>query len=491
VPGGGTNNTLPIEGDWFLIWDDNFDYGTVDESFYTRGFPWGDNRDIHGKTDCVVIKDNVTVSNGKLILTANYDADSSKIYFERYDWSDPGNPVAIFNHFDYTASAVTTKLSFPINSRFQTNIKVYPNPHKTWPAYWFRGDQDEEIDVFEVLEDSQTSADDAFPERSLKMTYHFKEYGNGQTREEGIHHETFSDLTSSFNQFDLVWDKWKVDWYFNSQIVHQITKFYHSPFNTTFARDRNYRKFPIKDHATFSSFANDDFFVNKYFPDGGPMKLIFNVALQSDATPSDVGSGKTQEIENLKIWTRGYCSLTVNVWGANFYNRSTIEVGGIVRLFPFTIPADHVALYAATDYIEFKDGFSADFGSDVFAFISTCGGAWDSRTVSNVSLDEERLNEDFFNESDLLEKPSIATYESNLRNDITILNQENSVLILCSTGNILSIDVMNMQGAIIYSKKDNNTNQLEISKEAISSGIYTAKIATATGVDVRKLWLIR
>lgn len=271
------NSASSISGDWMMIWYDEFNYGTLDQSFYRPDLKWGNIDVMHPSS--VIIPANIILSNGKLKQIATYNSDPSytvSSYGTPYGSSTGCYPCAP-THYDYQVGVFSTNMAFPINSRFHANVKIFPNPKHTWPALWLRGDRGYEIDMFEMVDIDNTLSggnflfDDVNPEYSLKMSYHATQYGYPASstypvKEEGVHYDVGGDLTTTFNNFDLIWDKWKIDWYFNSQIVHQTTRHYYIPSSWTNGQiNKYYRANPIKDYNLMASKVGSSFMVNKTF----------------------------------------------------------------------------------------------------------------------------------------------------------------------------------------------------------------------------------
>ncbi|MCA6437466.1 MAG: hypothetical protein IM600_10185 [Bacteroidetes bacterium] len=203
------SNASSLGGDWFLVWNDEFNYGLVDWSAYdtviagTNILPEGD-----GNVEQIYRGKNVSVTNGKLVYTAfNHSSPIEKFYY-----IDPADYTTKYKHFDYSTDNTQTKIHFPLNAYHQTNIRCAPNPNKLWSAYWLYGGGPaaQEIDMFEVTGGGvlgnggsgaySGSPDD--PATSLKMTYHYRKDANQfstDSKAEGIHHKTNFLLTQNLN----------------------------------------------------------------------------------------------------------------------------------------------------------------------------------------------------------------------------------------------------------------------------------------------------
>ncbi|MCA6437465.1 MAG: family 16 glycosylhydrolase [Bacteroidetes bacterium] len=502
-----------IPGEWFLVWNDDFNYGMVDYSFYDTlitGTNWQVN---NGSTmEAVTTGFETKILNGKLVRTAKYDANPAK-EFKYVDHLD--NYITKQKHFDYSLGGMMTKIKFPINSRHQANIKCYQNALKTWPAYWLYGEgaKAQEIDVFEITGSLGTGPGNTNPNSSLKMTYHFKKDGNPNSteyKEEGVHHETNTDLTNTFNQFDLIWDNWKIQWYFNSNVVHSVYRYYWQNNWNNNRIQKQYREKPMKDYNDMSSHFGDYFMRNRHFigPFVQPMNVIYSFALRPDITPNDVNNGQTMEMENMKIWLRRSCIGTASVTQNNFiysdnFQADIIQTGNTI----YTVPGSNIllkggvasnynfpqmdAIYAGLNEIVFNDGFGVEEGANLFAFISSCEAAWDSRLASpNFSTQIQNEKDSLIENLDVLYSPTKASFNTN-KNGVDVLTEHNEITINSSLGEIISLEFIDMKGSTIYSIKNSGKHSLTLNKEDFVPGMYTLKVQTTSNFDVKKVWVIR
>lgn len=498
--------------DWFLVWNDEFNYGKLDDSFWRIGLHYG-NSTAAGKY--VYTSDNVVLEYGKMKLTAKYNNDPNYLvgYCGAPPINAPNNPYCSSGHFDYTSGGVSTLLYFPIESRFQTVNKLYPNPKRTFPALWLLASEDgtnqwnddryQEIDIYEVTDANYWDKDDAFPEQNLKLTYHSTKYGYlGRRRDEAIFHNTGIDLTNSFNQYDLIWDKYKIQWWFNSQIINEANRYYYIPKNwSSNKQSKSFRTHPIHNYTDLSSKLGERFAVNNYFPKNYPMYLIFNVQLENGSNDSDhslipaaVGTGKSQEMEYLKIWIRKNCNFSPIISQNNYVkndnvNASIIEAGfnlttnvGSNVILTGNSPQTH-AIYSALNEIGLNDGFSVDEGANFFGFISECEAAWEQRPLNAEVFDSLNSNEE------IIEEQQIESIRNDFyhKNDVIIKNNEYSFLVECTTGKLTKVELYDSKASLVLFSNQINSSVYDIVKDRFSKGIYTLKSFTETYVDIRKL----
>jgi hypothetical protein len=476
---------------WILIWSDDFSYTTFDDGFYNNTDLTGTNNyglstpHTSGEPPQVITPDNVSLTNGKMIITAKYHPNPNLVFSYFPPYTNPLNQ----SHVDYSVGSVSTRMKWPINSRYQASIKISPNTPATFPAWWLYGRNAQEIDIFEFREEGANR---------LIMTYHNPMDGTWgiPKQEEGTNHRLTignSDLFADqgFHQYDLIWDQFKTHWYFDGQVVHNVSRLYWKNNWNNNNIQKYYRETPMKSYNDIASHIGTNFMSNRHYPFQHPMELIWDIHLLQPTTPNDVGPTKGLETDYVKIWLRG-CYGANSVFQNNYvetpdvYHGSIIEKGYTVITqigSVINIPQYHHAIYAALEEVGLNDGFSVEDGGNFFSFITTCDGSWDSRTSSNNSYTEE-TNEN------IVDIRNESTFNSDSRKDIVISYEDTKIKIKSTVGSIYSISIYDMNGQLVYVSSE-KADEMVLDKINFPPAIYTVVINTETASDIRKLWIIR
>ncbi|MFC2110163.1 family 16 glycosylhydrolase [Bacteroidota bacterium] len=185
-----------------LVMQDEFDTdGVLDESLWSYEIGTGDNgwgnNELQYYTDR---NDNISVQNGKLLITANQ---------EDYQGSS------------YTSARILTKGKFDQKyGRFEARIKV-PYGQGIWPAFWLLGDnidqvgwpQCGEIDIMEYRGQEPTL---------LHGSIHGPGYsgGNPVTKTYELINDRFD---TGFHIFGIEWGPKYINYYVDDVLYNQIT----------------------------------------------------------------------------------------------------------------------------------------------------------------------------------------------------------------------------------------------------------------------------
>ncbi|MCX8144155.1 MAG: T9SS type A sorting domain-containing protein [Bacteroidia bacterium] len=519
-----------VPGDWLLLWYDEFEYSTLDQSFYNY-IKWGKN---YGSTNIVYDNSQIVLSNGKLKLNIKYDPDPSKLYSyygpEIINSTTVGNPCYPCSprHFDYVMGKIITDFNFPKNIRIQSKIKFCSPLTALTTDFWLFGviGNYQEIDIFESgkyynpgdpLEANWYNL--YKPNYNLRMTYHSTKYQmnpnyfstpDNKKRAEGVLRYTGVALDQSFNQFDLIYDDWKIEWWFNSNLIWRTNKYYDmSNYWGKLLRRKNFRRKPISNYNQMQQVQGGKVAYNVHFPHiGFPSQLIFDVASlksngdMTDINPStdiikppDAQNSSPAEMEYLKIWIRADCNKDNLVTQNNPHLLTSslmniIETGRTIRtdsgkIIKISAPVwwgKGMAIYAATEEIEFNDGFEVDETGDLFAFITTCETAWDHREIPKDSLnfyfsDQENdinLIEHHFEDDTLFIFPNPTSDHFHISMAEEDFNDLKKIEIVNTLGQVKELPIRELQ---------------DISD--LAEGVYMVKFYFSTGMLVVKSLIIK
>ncbi len=172
---------------WDLVWSDEFNGTSLDESIWTidqGGHGWG-NDEVQNYTP-----NNVTVEDGSLILTA------------RREWFD-GN--------DFTSGKVISqnKKSFKYG-RISARIKM-PSGDGMWPAFWLLGDSQPHVGWPQCGEIDIMEAKGRVPAVASGAVHMGARYDNKDLKWGEVEREM--DLDDGFHVYAVEWDANEIRWY--------------------------------------------------------------------------------------------------------------------------------------------------------------------------------------------------------------------------------------------------------------------------------------
>lgn len=179
------------EGEWTLVWSDEFDGNSVDSekwSFETGQHGWG-NDEWQNYTN----GENATVSDGVLKIEAKKVGPGQK----------PG---------DYTSSRMNSKQSF-IYGKIEISAKMPEHKGKgLWPAIWMLGDSLRgggkwpdcgELDILEYV---------SFNEDTIHCAIHTKA-NNHKDKTQLDFHQKLETAEEKFHVYGLIWEEDKLIFY--------------------------------------------------------------------------------------------------------------------------------------------------------------------------------------------------------------------------------------------------------------------------------------
>lgn len=189
-------------GIWDLIFDDEFEGDTLDESKWNYNYPWGNGH--YHNYPAWIVKENVKVENGHLRLVAENkrhpDAPLTPIQAD-------GRSL----NFEYTSGTINTQGKLNIDRGYVEASLIVPNSKGFWPAFWMLGEGwPPEIDIMEILTENRSL---------IHSTFH---YGPSWDHK-WAHSNTYlasslfgiDDLSKDFHTYAVEWDDTSMKWYFD------------------------------------------------------------------------------------------------------------------------------------------------------------------------------------------------------------------------------------------------------------------------------------
>jgi len=185
--------TIPINYD--LVWEDNFDQSTLDDTYWGYDIGYGNNGwgndEWQNYTNSA---ENIRVEDGNMIISAIWDS---------VNYDEPGERDG-----SVTSARVNTKNKFSFKfGKIQARIKV-PTDIGMWPAFWMLGDSFDtsgwpscgEIDVMEVspLQNGNSTT---------MCTMHWLDDNTNNHTYDGGTYDLNEDLSNDYHVYEVEWDE--------------------------------------------------------------------------------------------------------------------------------------------------------------------------------------------------------------------------------------------------------------------------------------------
>lgn len=309
---------------WTVLFED--DMATLNSNLWYKS-----HNAVHGSGNSeepqVYMQENVTNSNGKLVLTAR--KVSSYV-------SHPNNSNCHYNnHHQYTSGQICSNNTYQYGY-YEIYAKL-PSGRGIWPAFWFWQMDDNptapwynEIDVFEG---NGVITDRLFTNRFWDFTLPLYNPNNCEEREH------FCNYSQGYHWYGIKWDKNRVMWYFDRQCVRE-------DFNT-------YGGYGIQH----------------------PLNIIINLALRPPEWEHGINSNTPNTcymyIDHVNAYHLDCSDKNVvqnEISDFSTYNykvKKSITLSGAT-----TLPSNGNIVLYATDYVRLNAGFSVPLGTEFT--IDTC-----------------------------------------------------------------------------------------------------------------------
>ncbi|MBN1123752.1 MAG: family 16 glycosylhydrolase, partial [Sedimentisphaerales bacterium] len=176
----GSDSKLPVDGNWKVTFEDNFDVDKLDSSKWIPGYQWGQTHNYNAYCD----PSNVLIENGLLRLKVEDKPSHDK---------------------KYTSAVVTTYDKFSQKyGYFEGRFRI-PTGKGFWPAFWmlpYPQHWPPEIDIFETIRDDP----------KIYMTYHWSDDGKHRSSGKNWNGKDFT-YSGDFHTYGLLWEPDKIVWY--------------------------------------------------------------------------------------------------------------------------------------------------------------------------------------------------------------------------------------------------------------------------------------
>lgn len=346
---------------WTLVFEDNFDGNSLDLTKWSYGPRI---RYCNNEQQYYTSGDNIEISNGTLKLIAKEETVYAKAddNYGPYDILEcNGNPAdQNLRYFYYTSANIETIQKFTYG-KFEARVKI-PKGKGFWPAFWVYGQNPiyNEIDIFEFWNEYTLGIYDPLKlskVHHMNITYDYDGDGNPSscpTKNSML----FGDFSQDFHIFSAVWDKYKIDWYVDDNLIRS-----------------DYRYITIDGQITNCTIeAWHEYILNKIYPKD-PMQIILNFAIQSgeDSPNENTNFPSQMEVDWVRYYQKLPCQ-NIYITDASQYPLEdqlyNVIVGNSINFdCDYSVSSNQFLLALANTSIHIGPGFTANYGSTFLARI--------------------------------------------------------------------------------------------------------------------------
>lgn len=277
------------QGDFQLVFEDNFDGDKLNTDVWRRSFPWGrtiiDHNELQYYAD-----ENCVIEDGILNLIIKKEVINKKAV--SYLPADKLLKDDITNKrsFDYTAGMIHSKDKFGYG-KYEIRCKL-PKGKSFWPAFWLFGDAGyNEIDIFEFW--NEDSFLGYYRPKLLSRVPHFNIHHDFEQegRRQCSSKYKGPDFSQDFHTFTFEWDFYKMQWYVDGEVKRTTYRYY------------TLDKKPLE-RSDIS--IGQKVIVNKNYPTQEELNVIINIAIngKKDSPDKKTPFPSTFQIDYFKFFEK-------------------------------------------------------------------------------------------------------------------------------------------------------------------------------------------
>lgn len=356
-----------------LMFEDNFDGNSLDTSIWKLQ-PWG-----NGTQGAYYSLDNAVVSNGTLNIVAKRDTVVAEAVYGVPTNSIMPDGLTNLRTYYYSSSNIWTKFEVP-EGKFEARIKI-PKGKGFFPAFWLYSDNPwDEIDIFEF--NTPTDILGHYDPSKLSKVHHMNihhDFDHNGKSDDCSDKYTGVDFSQDYHIFGLEWEKDKIIWYVDGNVVRNYYRFTDISGSPAFVCDI----YP-------NMYLRNQIYIYK------PMAIMLNLAVQTGTNAPD---GLTPFPSQMEVdWLRYYKKMpcgAVNLTNANTSNYLVsgsdynLISGTYVNVnCTYTIQAEKHLTMVARDSIDILPGFNVASGSrtDIFIDPTNCGSSARIANIGNLEI---------------------------------------------------------------------------------------------------------
>jgi len=402
-------------------------------------------------------------------------------YEDSLDMLKPYEPPYVFPYynyrtFDYTSGAIVTRQPYKYGY-FEIRFKA-PAQKGLWPAFWLRGNPDEEIDIMELKGEKMNQLHWAChgPGRSAAVCGFWRDQICGGW----LSFQNFNFSNPDYNKVSCFWLPNFIMW-----VVNGIGQ-----------------KYVIHDYV-------------------GPMRVIANTAVASDYSPFLPGADQTTQlpayfdIDYIRIWAPIDCEHDVLICNQlqNIYTDPTVNTGRTITFADgfcsnYVMPAGQAVSWApfwspnqvthrdliASERVVINPSSSILWGSDFTARISPCPGdlytSIDTTGMFPIDSLDEGGGESMqgFKNLNGNTRQSAMSAPPNLDSPLPtsqFFSMQNS-----SSENCV-VQIQDWNGNVLIKKTLSPGEDCEFNLSNLQGGYYLLKTIKASGTIIQKIYLVK
>lgn len=266
----------PCNSTWFLKFEDNFTYGTLDQNKWGYVYPWM-------QSDGLAF---YTYNNLNLV---NY---SSNFINDAYGVLQLISKTESVSGYNFTSGMIISKDLFGFG-KYEIRCKI-PEGKGHWPAFWIFGQDSQtwqEVDFFEFWGNTNEGEND-----NVHMNVHYNP--NNQTTTGKVDCSDIwndgRDFSKSFHIYTVIYDRTETKWYIDGQLVRYLTR-WSNLLN---------QQVPCQSLITPQIYN-----INKAFPIGG----LSNIIINSKVEYSNADVPNKFEIDYIRYYSHDPCPVSGTV----------------------------------------------------------------------------------------------------------------------------------------------------------------------------------
>lgn len=182
---------------WQLLWQDDFNFLNTDIWEVLNDFD-------HGGEDAIARTNNVSVSNGNLVLELKKESYLDHAYTTGNVNTNPANPTHFYNpQFGY----IEARIKLPYGNGF-------------WPSFWAWTNipYEQEIDIFEMIPGGKSDCNPSIDQTNNVMTTNIHSVIGGNNTPDVCHTNTIQDYTQ-WHTYAIEWSPSRIIWYLDNDPV--------------------------------------------------------------------------------------------------------------------------------------------------------------------------------------------------------------------------------------------------------------------------------